>query len=174
MSLKDSGLILLSESLKREALRRICDESIHRIYICLHKLTEQQIWHKPNEHSNSVGHLVLHLCGNARQWIGTGIGGGEDTRKRNWEFTTDEKFSKDRLIEMLGTLDGELRQTVESISPEDWTQIRKVQVFEESVLSILVHVVEHFSYHTGQITLLTKLYINEDLKYYGDLNLEVQ
>ena len=36
----------------------------------------------PNEASNSIGNLILHLCGNARQWIIAGVGGAADTRQR--------------------------------------------------------------------------------------------
>ena len=170
----DYTLHMLSESLKREGVRRIAEESIHRIHICIDKLSNEQIWHRPNANTNSVGHLVLHLCGNARQWIGSGIGGKSDHRNRSWEFTTEEQFSKDYLHQQLNDLSQEIQAIIHEIQPEEWLEIRKVQVFDESVLSILIHVIEHFSYHTGQITQLTKLYIDQDLKYYGDLNLEIQ
>ena len=43
-----------------------------KIERCLEKLSDEQIWWRPNEESNSIGNLVLHVCGNARQWIVAG------------------------------------------------------------------------------------------------------
>jgi uncharacterized damage-inducible protein DinB len=48
-----------------------------------------------------------------------------------------------------------------------------VQVYEESGMTILVHVTEHFSYHTGQIAYLTKWLRNQQTNFYGEVNLNV-
>jgi uncharacterized damage-inducible protein DinB len=166
----DSGISLL---LKKEAERRIIQESVPRIKKCLSLLTADQIWYKANSNSNAIGNLVLHICGNARQWICSGIGDLPDARNRQIEFTSTEPLNADTLSSLLDTLCTDVSEVIEHIRDDEWTKIKKVQVFEETVLSILVHVIEHFSYHTGQITYLTKLLTDRDLKYYGDLNLEI-
>lgn len=166
----DSGISIL---LKKEAERRIIQESVPRIKKCLSLLTIDQIWYKANSNSNSIGNLVLHICGNARQWVCSGIGDLPDTRNRQLEFTSTEALSAETLSSLLDTLCIDVIKVVEGIHDDEWIKIKKVQVFEETVLSILVHVIEHFSYHTGQITYLTKLLTDVDLKYYGDLNLEI-
>ena len=51
------------------------ERNTSKLLDCLSSLPEEEIWKRPNSHSNSVGNLILHLCGNARQWIISGIGG---------------------------------------------------------------------------------------------------
>ena len=53
---------------------------------CLGRLTYDQIWLRNSDNANSVGNLVLHLCGNVRQWIGYGVGGQPDLRMPNVNF----------------------------------------------------------------------------------------
>src|SRR6185437_8732021 len=57
-----------------------------RIGVCLDKLTPEQVWLRHSENENATGNLVLHLCGNLRQWIGTGVAGLPDIRVRDREF----------------------------------------------------------------------------------------
>ena len=59
---------------------RAFDESFSRISKCLNLLNEDEIWYAPNDQITTVGNTVLHLIGNARQWIITGIGQEEDNR----------------------------------------------------------------------------------------------
>jgi hypothetical protein len=47
-----------------------------RLSVALQRLSDEDLWWRPNDASNSAGNLVLHLCGNARQWIVSGVGGG--------------------------------------------------------------------------------------------------
>lgn len=160
-------------ALKKEFIRRVCEESIHRIIQCLSMLEEGQVWYRQNEQVNSIGNLILHLNGNVRQWILSGLGGMPDHRVRYAEFIPDQGLSKAELVDILEKLDNELRPVIENLSEETISAIHKVQVFEETGVSILIHVIEHFSYHTGQITLLTKQMTDKPTNYYGDINLEI-
>ncbi|MGH9651714.1 MAG: hypothetical protein ACRD3I_14770, partial [Terriglobales bacterium] len=56
-----------------------------RIARCLSLLSEGEIWWRPHRTSNSVGNLLLHLEGNVRQWIISGLGGAPDRRERDTE-----------------------------------------------------------------------------------------
>jgi hypothetical protein len=49
-------------------------------------LSNEQIWARGSENENSIGNLVLHLCGNVQQWIVSGGGGESDVRDRDSEF----------------------------------------------------------------------------------------
>jgi len=53
---------------------------VSKIKHCLGQLTDEQVWWRPQESMNSIGNLVLHLCGNVCQWIVAGIGGAPDVR----------------------------------------------------------------------------------------------
>jgi hypothetical protein len=72
-----------------------------KIERCLEKLSDEQIWWRANEESNSIGNLILHLCGNARQWIVCGVGSAPDSRDRDSEFEQRDVIPRDRLLTLL-------------------------------------------------------------------------
>ncbi|HMQ08377.1 MAG TPA: DinB family protein [Saprospiraceae bacterium] len=154
-----------------EVKRRIVDESIPRIRKCLSLLTENEIWYKHNDHVNSPGVLVLHLCGNVRQWILSGALGMPDERNRDAEFTSVQYPDRAKLIESLDILTKDLLVHLPDLQKCDLLQVRKVQCYEETILSILIHVTEHFSYHTGQIIYYTKWIKNVDTGFYAGQDL---
>ncbi|MEM6845775.1 MAG: DinB family protein [Bacteroidota bacterium] len=160
------------DDLVREVRRRIIEESVPRIKKCLHLLNESQIWYRPNEQTVSVGNLVLHLMGNLRQWVLSGIDGQTDHRQRAREFAEIGPVPTEKLIRDLDSLMIEVDQALNRITLAALTEKRTVQGFEESVLSILIHVTEHFSYHTGQITYYTKSTLNVDTQYYAGMDLD--
>lgn len=162
----------ITQTLLAEVRRRIIEESVPRIKKCLHLLNEDQIWHRPNEQTTRVGNLVLHLMGNLRQWLLSGIDGQPDYRQREQEFAETGPVPTKKLIRDLDSLAAEVDQALTRITPEMLTEKRDVQGFEESVLAILVHVTEHFSYHTGQITYYTKSTLNVDTQYYAGMDLD--
>jgi uncharacterized damage-inducible protein DinB len=159
-------------ALIQEVEHRLFDESLPRILECLEKLTDEQIWWRPNESSNSIGNLVLHLCGNVRQWIGTGLGHHPDNRKRQTEFDERRVIERDVLVsELVATMT--MAKSVISNFPEtELLTSRPVQTFNETGMSILIHVTEHFSYHTGQIAYITKWLSGKSLSFYEGVVLE--
>ncbi|MFQ5789991.1 MAG: DinB family protein [Acidobacteriota bacterium] len=152
--------------------RRLFSESLPRVKKCLSQLTEEEIWHRPNPETVSAGNLVLHLCGNVRQWIVSGLGGAPDIRERSREFSELGPISSSQLVERLESTLAEARSVLKSVDPEHLLEERTVQGFRETGLSILVHVVEHFSYHVGQITYFVKSRKAMDLKYYQGVDLD--
>lgn len=160
----------LTAILIHEFRRRVFEEYIPRILYCLDQLSEEEVWHRPNESSNSIGNLVLHLEGNARQWIRSGLGGEKDERDRPSEFDRAERERIEDLKKRLQKLPEELDPMLLKVGPEELIRSRPVQVYEESGMSILIHVIEHFSYHTGQIAWITKALKDKDLGFYAYLN----
>ena len=142
------------------------DEYLPKIERCLELLSDEQIWWRPNEDSNSVGNLVLHLCGNARQWIVCGLGGEQDYRVRQSEFDERRVMSRKELLTRtkatLGSVDATLAQFDDSRLLETF----HIQGTTVSALEAIFHVTEHFSMHTGQIILLTKMIGGTDLGFY--------
>lgn len=149
-----------------EAERRLFDESMARIKRCLGTLSEAEIWRRPNAETVSVGNLVLHLCGNVRQWIISGLGGAPDVRDRPREFSEKGPIPTDALIEQLESTVEEALEEVHNLSVDDFLGKHTIQGFSEVGIAALIHVIEHFSYHTGQITLATKMMKAIDMKYY--------
>ncbi len=164
---------LFSDLLVAETRRRLFEENVPRIKQCLGELSEAEIWFRPNENSNSVGNLVLHLCGNVRQWILAGLGGRADTRRRQQEFDERGPIATAELLQRLDDTMTEVAQVLDELTAEKILQVVEVQGFKETGLSILVHVVEHFSYHTGQMTYFVKWRKNMDMGYYDGVELEV-
>jgi len=160
--------------IQNEFKRRVYEESYNRIQNCLDRLDYDEVWKKPNKNSNSIGNLILHLIGNARQYICSGIGHQMDTRERDKEFVLESVCSKEELVERLRQLRVEIEKVIEEIDREDLTKKYMVQGFRETGMSIIIHVIEHFSYHTGQIALYTKLMKDEDLGFYAGLDLNVK
>ena len=140
-----------------------------RIDVCLGKLTEEQVWARGGENENAVGNLVLHLCGNVRQWIVSGIGGASDVRQRDTEFAARGGTSIEDLKERLRSTVEEASKVVESLTPNRLTERVTIQNYEASVAEAVIHVLEHFSMHTGQILFVTKMLTGEDLGFYAHL-----
>lgn len=162
-----------SDLLKQEAIRRL-DEGLGRIHKCIGMMADKDVWHRPNANVVSVGNLVLHLTGNVGQWIVATLGNAQDRRQRQTEF--DERGPVDR-VRLLGDLDRTMQQAKMIINDLDQHRLEKeyrVQGFSETGVAIVLHVVEHFSYHVGQITLHTKLLLDVDTAYYGGIDLEMK
>ena len=153
--------------------KRIYIESIPRIVKVYNLLSHKQIWHRQNENSNSIGHLTLHLCGNVTQWIGSGIGQFPDNRNRPFEFNSTEFLSKEELFIKLNSLKPITDLALSSLKNDSIYEVRNIQGFNESVMGIIIHVIEHFSYHTGQIAMIAKFLENKDLGFYGGLDLDI-
>ncbi len=153
--------------------RRLFIEGIVRIKKCLDQLTEEQVWYKHNANVNSVGNLILHLCGNVTQYVLHGIDGQPDIRQRANEFSEKGPISHEVLIKKLDELEKKVDEALDRITADHLTEERQVQGFDENVTSILVHVTEHFSYHVGQITYYTKYILDVDTGYYAGLDLDV-
>ena len=164
--------MISKEEVVKEFELRVFEESYARIYKCLSLLDENQMWNSPNGNIPSVGCLILHLCGNARQWILSGLGGEVDNRVRDDEFVIHNNIRKSDFIFLLENLKVQLKTCLKNIPAETFSKRKKIQSFNVTGFSIIVHVIEHFSYHTGQITTLTKMYADKDTGYYSGLNLD--
>jgi uncharacterized damage-inducible protein DinB len=144
----------------------LASDYLPKIERCLEELTDMDVWWRGAEESNSIGNLLLHLSGNARQWIVSGVGGATDLRVRQREF--DERDATAR-AELLALVRRTLEEVDEVLARLDDTRLlerRMIQGHEVSILEAIFHVVEHFSMHTGQIILLTKMLTRKDLRFY--------
>ena len=148
--------------------RRVYEEGYARIEKCLTYFSEEEVWHRPNENTPSLANLVLHLSGNVRQWICAGLGGKADVRKRDTEFSAKGGYTKKELLEIVETAINDAKEVLNTVNLEDLESMKKVQVYEESGLTIVMHVIEHFSYHVGQITYAAKTMKNVDTQYYPE------
>jgi len=144
----------------------LLDDYLPKIERCLETLSDEQIWWRANEQSNSIGNLILHLCGNARQWIVCGVGSAPDKRNRDSEFEQRDVIPRSDLIALLRATLTDVDATLQSVDPLTLLEFRKIQGNDVDILEALFHVTEHFSMHTGQIIMLTKMLTASDLHFY--------
>jgi len=140
------------------------------IEMCLIQLSDEQVWARGGENENSVGNLVLHLCGNMRQWIVAGVGGEADTRRRDDEFSRRGGLTSRDLTERLVTLVSQATAVMDGVSVQRLSERLVIQGYDVSVLDAIYHAVEHFAMHTGQIIFMTKMLTGKTL----GLNHDVQ
>ena len=144
----------------------LATDYLPKIERCLDSLTDEDLWWRANEQSNSIGNLLLHLCWNARQWIVSGLGGALDQRARQTEFDERSLISKPELLtELKGTL-AEVDAVLDAFDTSQLLNAYQIQGTEVSALEAIFHVVEHFSMHSGQIILITKQLTARDLHFY--------
>jgi uncharacterized damage-inducible protein DinB len=161
----------LARALVDELNGRLFKDSAPRLEKCLARLTEEEIWFRPNAETVSVGNLVLHLCGNVRQYIISGLGGASDVRARAREFSEKGPVPTGELLGLLRSTLSEARKVMEGLDLARLLEVRRVQGFDCSVVGILIHVVEHFSYHVGQVTYSVKSRKGIDMKYHEGVDL---
>src|SRR5256714_12195364 len=144
----------------------LAKDFLPKIERCLERLTDEQIWWRPNEQSNSIGNLLLHLSGNARQWIVCGVGGAADARDRDAEFAQRDVIARSHLHALVTRTLADVDATLAQFNPNQLLERRTIQGLDVSVLEAILHVVEHFSMHTGQVLMMTKMLTNADLAFY--------
>lgn len=157
----------LCAGIAHEFRRRLLGEMLPRICHCLGRLDEQRAWQRPAPNCNSAGNLVLHLCGNAAQWILAGLGGEPDQRARDAEFAADGGVPVAELELRLGEVWTRCCAVVDALPLDAWLGERTFQQrYRETGLAAVLHVLEHASGHAGQIYAWTKQVTGEDLRFY--------
>jgi len=161
------------QALKNLAIQYF-NEYLGKIEAAFETLSEEQVWQRPNEASNSMGNQVLHLCGNINQYAISSLGQRSDHRDRDSEFAAKGGLAKDELLESLRDTVNEANSIFAQLSETELLRKRHVQAYHYTGLEVLVHVVEHFSYHTGQIVFWAKALNNQGFDFYADINLNAK
>jgi uncharacterized damage-inducible protein DinB len=143
----------------------LAKQNLPQIVECLQQLSEEEIWWRPNAASNSAGNLVLHLCGNVRQWIISGLGGVEDQRERDREFAEQGPIPRQALVTQLRRTVRDACRVMAKLTDDSLSRKYGIQGYHVTGLDAAFHVAEHFGYHTGQIIYITKLKRAQDLRF---------
>ena len=126
------------------------------------------LWSRPDAQSNSVGNLLLHLEGNVRQWIVSGVGGEPDVRDRAAEFNADGEHDAATMLERLERTLDEADAVLARLRPEQLGERRQIQGRDVTVLDAVYQVVQHFALHLGQIILVAKAAAPGVVRFYED------
>lgn len=149
---------------------KLLDQYWPRLSGCVESLTAEQVWWRPNDASNSVGNLILHLNGNVRQWLVASFDRLDDTRDRPAEFGEREMIPAAALLETLGATMRRASEVLSRLTEADLRATLHIQGYTVSGLQAVYQVVEHFGMHYGQIVYVTKQVRGEDLGFYRELN----
>jgi uncharacterized damage-inducible protein DinB len=139
-----------------------------KITAAVRTVPADHLWWRPHEGANSVGNLLLHLAGNVRQWVVSGIGGAPDIRQRDGEFAAAGGLDGDALLAHLGAAIRDADTVLAALSPDELGETRRIQGRDTTVFAAVYHVVEHFAGHTGQIILLAKQFTPRAVRFYDD------
>jgi hypothetical protein len=138
---------------------------LERIKHCLDQLDDAQVWWRPRPSMNSIANIVLHLCGNLRQWIVAGVSGTEDSRNRPQEFAERELIPKHELLRRLEEVAGEADAVLAHLTDAQLLAPRRIQGFDETVLSALFDSLAHLSGHTQEIVYITRLQLGNAYQF---------
>lgn len=154
------------EAFIAQSRRYLCDEYPAKLRLALQALPAEDLWWKPGSASNSIGNLLLHLAGNIRQWVVSGIGGAEDVRTRSAEFDAEGGLTLDEVWAVLQSSLDDSARVLDELKAEDLARRLSIQGLEVECMEALYHVIEHFSMHTGQILWIIKARAGRDLGFY--------
>jgi Protein of unknown function (DUF1572) len=140
-------------------------EAFGKIKHCLDQLTNEQIWWRPKPSLNCVGNLILHLCGNLRQWIVCGVGGGTDNRDRPREFSERAPIPKVEMLRKLDEIVGEAQAALRALRADHLLETRRIQATDQTALSAIFGSVPHFRGHTQEIVLMTRLQLGDAYRF---------
>ncbi len=139
--------------------------ALERIRHCLAQLDDDQLWWRPQPDMNSIGNLILHLCGNLRQWIVAGLGGAADTRQRPAEFAERGPLPKDALWQQLATTVAAAQDVCRQLTARQLAESRRIQGFDVTGLTALFDSVPHFRGHTQEIVHLTRCQLGDRYQF---------
>jgi Protein of unknown function (DUF1572) len=140
-------------------------DAFAKIKHCLDQLTDEQVWWRPRPSLNCIGNLILHLCGNLRQWIVCGVGGATDNRDRPREFSEHGPIPKVELLRKLDLVVGEAQEALRSLQADRLLKPRRTQAADQTALSAIFDSVPHFRGHTQEIVLMTRLQLDDAYRF---------
>ncbi len=141
-----------------------------RLRACVESLSDDQVWWRPNDSSNSVGNLMLHLNGNLTQWLIAPFQNLEDTRDRPAEFNRRDGIAAEALVAMMEETMAKAAAVFGALTKSDLHAHFDIQGYHVTGLHAVYQVVEHFGLHYGQIAYITKLLRDSDLGFYRELS----
>jgi len=149
---------------------KLLDSYWPRLRTCVESLTPDQLWWRPNDASNSIGNLVLHLDGNVRQWLVASFNRQPDTRQRPAEFAERDCIPAAALLDRLAATLDEAGGVLSRLTADDLAAPMQIQGYHVTGLAAVYQVVEHFGLHYGQTVYITKMLLARDLRFYKELN----
>jgi len=120
-------------------------------------LTDEQLWWRPNEASNSIGNLVLHLCGSLNLYLNRNIGGIAFERDRDAEFNERRPIPKAELEAAFDDMVARAERTFDGLTVARLSDPSPVPAMHTLLIEDLMNFATHMSTHVGQILWIAKM-----------------
>ncbi|HEY3625924.1 MAG TPA: DUF1572 family protein [Terracidiphilus sp.] len=160
----------VAELFLEHSRRKLFNEWWPRLRSTVERLSNEQLWWRPNQASNSIGNLLLHLNGNVRQWMVASFNCQDDRRNRPEEFSASSGASAAEILAQLEATMDEANAVLSRLTEDHLLAPMEIQGYQVTGLIAVYQVVEHFGLHYGQILYITKALEGKDLGFYRELN----
>ena len=149
----------------RDAIAHELESAVGQIKHCTGQLTTEQLWRRPVDEMNSIANLILHVCGNLRQWITAGVGGAADTRNRPQEFAERGPIATEELLHRLDAAVAEAKAAMAAASTSELLKVRRIQGVETNRWGAILHSAAHLRGHTQEIVHITRCQLGDDYQF---------
>lgn len=139
--------------------------AMKKIENCLGQLGDEDLWWRQHDSQNSIQNILLHLCGNVRQWIVHGVGDAPDVRERAKEFADRRPLAKAELLKRLRETLAEADGALAGLPPGRLLEPRRIQGFDTTVLAAIFDSVSHFVGHTHQVVYIARLRLGDAYRF---------
>src|SRR5215207_6285198 len=128
-----------AEAFVSRSISLLSDEYLHKLTRSLAAVSDADVWWRPNEASNSIGNLLLHLRGNVTQWIVGGVGRRPFQRTRPEEFSARSGAPAEKLLSDLTKTVQEACEIIASQTGDSLLERGQIQGYDVSVLEAIYH-----------------------------------
>src|SRR6185436_5312507 len=153
---REASMDELGRALIEEVRGRLVSGFPQQVRACLDALSDEQIWWRPNPGSNSIGNLVLHLCGSTRHFLGRAVGGTDYRRDRPAEFAEKGPIPKVKLRAILEETVAETDRVLASLAPARLQEVTDRAGESFTVINLLLRTSHHWAAHVGQMIYAAK------------------
>src|ERR1700756_1087217 len=120
--------------------QKLLEQYWPRLRKAVETLSDEQIWWRPNDASNSIGNLILHLNGNVWQWLVASFNRLEDRRDRPAEFNATGDLTAADLLARLGQTLEEAAKVLARLTPDELLATWHIQGYTVTGLAAVYQV----------------------------------
>lgn len=127
-----------------------------QIRAAVESVSEEQFWWRPNESSNSIANIVIHLTGSLNHFLNRNLGGLDYTRDRPAEFANRTNAPKAEVMAAFDEMIANAEKTFDGLTPERLADPSPEPKLNANIFEDLLGIAVHIANHAGQIVWITK------------------
>jgi uncharacterized damage-inducible protein DinB len=129
-----------------------------QIRAAVEPLTDEQLWWRPNEQSNSIGNLLLHLAGSLNYYLCRNLGQIPFDRDRAAEFAERRNLPKGELLATFNEMVTRAERTFDSLTSDSLSAPSPEPTMYSLAVEDLLNAAAHLAFHAGQIVWIAKMF----------------